>query len=198
MQQNQTSMKRLLFLAFLFLNATLNAQKPCDFNTNVTDSLGSYKSTKDYLVYEKNFGGSASYIFNSIVVSDGMPTLQVQFIEKSFDFIKAKCLDKNSKIYFQLVNGKIVTLLHIDEQVCGSMVRDDKGMNNRIMTGHFMFRKEDYQNLKTSPVSFMRIKYGSESVDYVMKKSFKAELDGLYYDPENYFINYFHCIDDLN
>ena len=191
-------MKQYLLLVLLVTTGILCAQKPCDFSTNVTDSLGTYKSTRDYLIYEKNFAGNASYIFNSIVVDNGMPTLNVQFIDKSFDFIKAKCLDKNSKIYFQLNNGKIVTLIHVNQDICGSMVRDEKGMNNRIMTGYFMFRKEDYQNLKSSPISLMRIKYGTETVDYVIKSSFKSEMDGLYYEPEKYFMNYFHCIDDNN
>lgn len=188
-------MKRfLLLLIFIGLSAT--AQKPCDFSTNVTDSLGTYKSTKEYLIYEKNFAGSASYIFNSIEIANGTPILNVQFIEKSFDFIKSKCLDKNSKLYFQLTNGRIVTLLHVDENICGSMVRDDKGMNNRIMTGYFMFRKEDYQYLKASPISLMRIKFSTETIDYIVKKELKSELDGLYYNPEKYFMDYFHCIED--
>jgi len=195
LQQNKISMKRfLLLLIFIGLSAT--AQKPCDFSTNVTDSLGTYKSTKEYLIYEKNFAGSASYIFNSIEIANGTPILNVQFIEKSFDFIKSKCLDKNSKLYFQLTNGRIVTLLHVDENICGSMVRDDKGMNNRIMTGYFMFRKEDYQYLKASPISLMRIKFSTETIDYIVKKELKSELDGLYYNPEKYFMDYFHCIED--
>jgi len=196
LQQNKISMKRFLALAFLLPAFHLLAQKPCEFSTNVTDSLGTYKTTKEYMIYEKNFGGNASYIFNSIVVTDGTPMLDVQFIEKSFDFIKSKCLDKNSKLYFQLTNGRIVTLFHIDQDVCGTMIRDDKSMNNRVMTGHFMFKKDDYQYLKSSPISLMRIRFSTETVDYVIKKEFKSELNAETYEPENYFINFFHCIDD--
>ena len=134
--------------------------------------------------------------FNSIVLTDGTPTLNVQFIEKSNEFIKAKCFDKNSKIYIQLNNGKIVTLLHINQETCGTMVRDDKGFNNRIMTGYFMFRKDDFTDLKISPITFIRIKYATDTVDYVFKKELISELDGQVYEPENYFINYFHCMEN--
>ena len=125
-------MKILLFgIAFLFGTLTF-AQKPCDFATDVKDSIGTYKATKEYLMYEKNFAGNSSYVFSSIVISDGTPILNVQFLEKSNGFIKVKCLDKNSRLYIQLENNKIVTLSHIDQESCGTMVRDDKGMNNRV------------------------------------------------------------------
>lgn len=191
-------MKQLFFGLLLMLSVSVWAQKPCDFSVNVTDSIGNYKATKDYLLYEKNFAGNASYIFASIVISDGLPMLNVQFIEKSNDFVKARCFDKNSRFYAQLNNGKIVTLMHLDQESCGAMVRDEKGMNNRVLTGYFMFRKEDYLELKKSAVSFIRIKFTTDTTDYILKKTLTSELDGKVYEPEHYFMDYFHCIEDLN
>ena len=183
------------FLLFFFISIYSHAQKPCDFTTNVTDSLGTYMATKDYLVYEKNFAGNSSYIFYSIIVADGAPSLTVQLIEKSNDFIKARCFDRNSKLYMQLNSGKIVTFFHIDEESCGTMVKDDKGFYNRVTSGYFAFRKEDYAELKISSVSLIKIKFTMETSDYLIKKEFKSELNNDTYDPENYFINYLHCID---
>ena len=191
-------MKLVISVIVLFLNLSIFGQKPCDFTVNVVDSIGSYRSTKEYLVYEKNFAGNSVYLFNSIVITDGTPILSVQFIEKSAGFISAKCLDKNSKIYIQLNNGKIVTLLHIEKESCGTMLHDDKGFNNRIMTGYFMFRKDDFQDLKNSPVSYIRIKYTTETEDFILRKAIKSEMNGELYEPENYFINYFHCLEDKN
>ena len=191
-------MKFLLISIVLVFSLHLSAQRPCDFTVNVKDSLGTYKATKDYLVYEKNFAGNSSYIFNSIVVSDGTPILNVQFIDKSAGFIKAKCFDKNSKIYIQLNNGKIVTLMHIEQESCGTMVRDDKGFNNRVMTGYFMFRKDDFQDLKASPISYIRVKYTTEMEDFIFRKAIKSEMNGELYEPDTYFMNYFHCLEDKN
>jgi hypothetical protein len=191
-------MKFLLSAITLCYCLIVTAQRPCDFSANVTDSLGSYKSTKEYMVFEKNFAGKSTYVFNSFVVTDGMPLLNVQFLEKSDGFIKARCLDKNSKLYIQLNNGKIVTLLHIDKSDCGNLIRDDKGMNNRILSGYFMFRKEDFQELKKSPVSFIRVKFGAETEDFIYRKAIKSEMNGELYEPETYFINYFHCLEDKN
>jgi hypothetical protein len=182
-----------------FLTITSNfAQKACDFTTNVTDSIGSYKTTKEYLLYEKNFAGNATYIFGSLILTDEKALFNLQLIEKSADFIKAKCLDKNSRIFLQLNNNKIVTLSFASDESCGTLVRDDKGLNNRILSGYFNINKSDYENLKQSQISFIRIKFVPDTADFVMKKELKSELNNEVYQPESYFINFVHCLESKN
>lgn len=188
-------MKYIITITLLFFSLNIFAQKPCDYSVNVNDSIGTYKSTKEYIVNEKIFGGNSSYIFYSLALTDGLPTLTVQLIQKSKDFIKANCFDKNSKLFLQLNNGKIITLIHIDQENCGTMIRDDKGFDNRVNTGIFMFMKDSFQDLKSSPVSMMRIKYLTDTEDYVFKKEFKSELTNEIYNPENYFIDNLKCIE---
>ncbi|HWR93860.1 MAG TPA: hypothetical protein VN192_01505 [Flavobacterium sp.] len=184
-----------IIIAFLLLFSFISyAQKPCEFSTNISDSIGVYKATKGYLIYEKVFAGNSNYIFASFVLTDSIPTLNLQFVEKSMDFIKAKCFDKNSKIYLQLINGKIVTLNHIDKLDCGAMIRDDNNNNNRILTGTFTFTMQALEELKNSPVSLIRIKFSTEAIDYIFKNELISELDGKTYNPENYFMDYLHCI----
>lgn len=189
-------MKYLITIALFFLSLNSFSQNNCEYSTNVIDSIGTYKSTKEYMIYEKNFAGNSSYIFYTLALTDGLPTLNVQLIQKSKDFMKANCFDKNSKLFLQLNNGKIVTLLHIDQENCGSMVRDDNGFDNRILVGTFMFLKGTLEELKSSPVNLMRIKYFTDIEDYVIKKEFKSELNEKVYEPETYFINNLHCIDN--
>ena len=188
-------MKHIITIALFAICSTVFAQKPCDYSTNVTDSLGTYKSTREYMICEKNFAGTSSYIFFSLLSTDGMPTLNVQLIQKSKSFLKANCFDKNSKLFLQLNNGKIITLLHIDQENCGTMIRDDKGYDNRVITGEFMFMKDSFEQLKSSPISMMRIKYLTDTEDYVLKKEFTSELNNEIYQPETYFVNYLHCIE---
>lgn len=195
MHQNLIIMKQLAILVLLLLSGTIFAQKPCEYSVNVTDSIGTYKSTKDYIVWERNFAGNSSYIFYSLAVTDGMPTLNVQLIQKSKDFIKANCFDANSKLFLQLHNGNIVTLLHVDEENCGTLIRDDKNFDNRLITGTFMFPVGSFEALKSSPVSMMRIKYLTDNEDYVIKKEFQSELDNKTYQPENYFIANITCVE---
>jgi hypothetical protein len=188
-------MKQAVLVIFFLISSNLFAQKPCEYSTNVTDSIGTYKSTKEYMIYEKNFAGNTNYIFYSLALTDGTPTLNLQFIQKSKEFMKANCFDKNSKLFLQLNNGKIITLLHIDQENCGSMIRDDKSFDNRILQGTFMFMKGTFEDLKSSPVNLMRIKYLTDIEDYVIRKEFQSELDNQIYEPDTYFINYLHCIE---
>jgi hypothetical protein len=188
-------MKHLIALTLFLFSLNIFAQKPCDYSANVNDSIGSYKSTKEYMISEKNFAGNSSYIFYSLALTDGLPTLTVQLIQKSKDFIKANCFDKNSKLFLQLNNGKIITLIHIDQENCGTMIRDQKGFDNRVNSGIFMFMKDSFEELKNSPVSMMRIKYLTDTADYVFKKEFKSELTNEIYSPEKYFIDNLKCIE---
>lgn len=187
-------MKHILFTITLLFTLGLSAQKPCEISTNITDSIGTYKATKEYLIYEKNFAEKSSYIFASLVLTDEIPAITIQSIEKSKEFIKAQCFDKNSKIYLQLLDGNIITLFHDASENCGTLLRDDKQTNNRVLSGSFIIRKENFEALKKSPISIMRVKYATEMIDYIIKKDLKSELDGVAYEPEKYFIDYLNCI----
>jgi hypothetical protein len=188
-------MKRLLILTFLMLQMGVNAQKSCEYSSNFTDSIGSYKETVQKIVYEKNFAGTSSYIFFSLINANGTPLLNFQNIQKSKDFIKAFCFDKNSRVYLQLANGKIITMLISDEGSCGSMIRDEAQSSNiRISTGAFLFMKNTMEELEKSPITLIRIKYASETVDYIMKKELTSELNGEKSYPENFFIDHLKCL----
>ncbi|HEY6143912.1 MAG TPA: hypothetical protein VIV55_10910 [Flavobacterium sp.] len=189
-------MNKAFLLIIFLISTTLFAQKPCEYSTNVTDSLGTYKSTKEYMMYEKNFAGNKSYIFYSLIVNNGTPTLNLQLIRKSKDFMKANCFDKNSKLLLQLSNGKIVTLYHIDQEYCGTMLRDNEGYDNRVLTGSFMFVKGSFEDLKSSPINLMRIKYLTDTEDYVIPKEFQAEMNNKVYYPETYFIENLRCVEN--
>ena len=188
-------MKNLLLVAFLLIKVTVFAQKPCEISTDVTDSIGTYKTTKDYLVFENNFSQKHDYIYFFLAKTDGALSLNITFINKSDGFVKAKCVDKDSKLFFKLNNGKIVTMIALDKEDCGTMLTDDKKNNNRLLSSQFLFIKGSIEDLKSSPITFMKARFLTGDEDYVFTKNLKSELDGLYYEPENYFINYLKCIE---
>lgn len=187
--------KKIALALFLFTTLNALAQKPCEFDSDVNDSIGTYKSTRQYMVFERSFAGNSTNIFFSLTKTDGVLGVEAQMLQRSNEFIKANCLDKSSKIYLQLQSGKIVTLIYSGTDTCGTLLRDEQNRNNRILTGVFLFSKENYQDLKTSPVTFMRIQYSGETTDYPFRTAFVAELDKALYEPGDYFMNYIKCIE---
>lgn len=189
-------MKQLLFITFLLLQSAIYAQKPCEICTEYNDSLGTYKETKTKIMSEKVFGSSSNYIIFSLANDNGIPLLKFQSIQKNKGFIKINCFDKSSKIYIQLVNGKIITLLMSDEGNCGTMVRDETQTSNiRITSASFLFMKNSIEELKKSPIASLRIRYSTETVDYVLRSSFVSELDKNTYYPETFFVDYLSCLE---
>ena len=189
-------MKNVVLALFLVVNLTAFAQKPCEIDDNITDSLGTYKSLKQAIIFERSFANNTANIFFSLYSANGVLGVETQILQQSNDFIKANCFDANSKIYLQLNNGKIVTLFYVGEETCGTYVRNEKGGNSRITIGRFVFTKENYEELKVSPVTFMRVKFASETIDYPFKTEIISELDKKTYQPENYFIDYLKCIEN--
>lgn len=188
--------KKIVFALFLFAGLHIFAQKPCEIEANVTDSIGTFKSTKQYIIFERSFAGNSTNIFFSLTNNNEVLGLETQILRRSSGFIKANCFDANSRIYLQLNNGKIVTLLFIGNDTCGTLIRNENVPDTRIMSGSFVFSKDNYEDLKVSPVTFMRVKYAGETIDYPFKTEFTAELDKKIYQPENYFIDYLKCIEN--
>jgi len=188
-------MKNLIAALFLLINLAAFAQKPCELDANINDSVGTYKSTKQYMIFERSFAGNSTHVFFALTNTNGAIGVEAQILQRSPDFIKATCFDSGSRIFLQLQNGKIVSLLHAGNGNCGTLLVGEKGINNRVLTGTFLFARENYEDLKTSPVTFMRIKYGAETVDYPFMSGFVSELDKTMYEPENYFRNYIKCIE---
>ncbi len=187
-------MKKTLIILFILTTITTFAQKDCEYSSNIKDSIGSYKATRDYVMHEKVFGNSQTSLFFSLINADGLMSLNLQMVQKSADFIPAKCLDKNSKIYLQLSNGKVITLIGITQETCGNSVRNNNE-NCRILTGYFLFMKETLDDLKTYPISFFRIKFAGETNDYVAKEILVSEVDKKTYNPDHFFMDYLKCVE---
>lgn len=187
-------MNKIIAVFLLLSGIVVKAQIKCEYEIEEKTDSTFLKKTNDYLVYEKDFVKTSEYLTFSLIDSDGVLYLQAQLLQKSNDFITAKCLDATSKIYLQLTNGKIYTLLNAEESCSQLIYSDAEKSNIRILNGYFLFSKDNFEELKKVPISLVRIKYASETVDYVMKKELKsANFPGTFL-PENYFVNYLQCI----
>lgn len=190
-------MKSKIVLAlFLLMNFSAFAQKPCEIDVDIKDTVGTYKATKQYMIFERDFADKATNIFFSLTNTNGILGLEVQEVTSSPEFIKANCLDEGSRVYLQLNNGKIMTLFYVGPGTCGTLLQNEQKRNVRVISGSFVFSKENYEDLKVSPVTFMRIKFSGETIDYPLRTSFIAVMDKNTYEPEKYFVNYMKCVEN--
>ncbi|SHI86876.1 hypothetical protein [Flavobacterium terrae] len=174
---------------------TFAQKQPCKFEINTTDSLGVYKETPSHLVYEKVFGNSSQLVFLSIGSDNSTPFLKLQIIQKSKDFIIPKCIDKNSRIYFQLTNGKIYTLVNASNDKCDNLIFNETDKeNNRLLDCTFLFLKNDFEDLKKFPIMLMKIKLASDEKEYIISKELISEKINTKSNPESFFIDNLHCI----
>lgn len=188
---------RILLLLVIFTNYFSFSQIKCELTENIADSLGTYKSTKEVLMNERILGSSNDFIFFSLTNTDGVPALNFSMIQKRAEFIKLKCFGENSKIYFQLSNGKIIPFFFSSKTTtCGSDIRQaESKLNNHILTGSFLFVKETMQDLKESPIVAVRIKFESDVLDILAPDSLTSENSKITYQPSKFFIDFLKCVE---
>ena len=189
-------MKQIIILLLLIPVFSLSQIKKCEYDIDEKTDSTFIKVLPQKLIHEKVFGNSSEFLFFSLVNENGIPYLNIQQLQKSKDFIPTSCLSKNSKIIFQLDNGKYITLLNAFDETCSDLNYDSAEKNNlRILTGYFYFTKTNYEEFKNSTVSLMRIQFGSETKDYVLKASLESETLGTLSNPASYFMDYLECIE---
>ena len=94
------------------------------------------------------------------------------------------------------MNGKIITLINFDEEICSELMYNSGEKNNiRILTGYFYFTKTNYEELKNSPISLMRIQFAGETKDYVLKSELTSETLKTTSKPDSYFMQFLKCVE---
>jgi len=189
-------MKHIFYL-MLFLPSLLFSQSDdCFYYMNVSTDSISIKVLNEEVMYERIYGNSEEIVLFKLLNNDGVPIVNVQLLQKNTDFIPTNCFNKSSKIVFQLVNGKIVTLHSITEDNCGILSYEEKEkINTRLLDGYFAFAKNNYEELKKSPISLMRIQFVGQAKEYVINSVIESEFQNKIYYPENIFVSFLKCIE---
>lgn len=192
----KTIFTRLLLFGSLLYGSVLFAQQAdCKYSVEDKTPGQELRTTQEYLMHEYAFGGSSEFLFFSLSNSQDVPILNFQLLGKSKDFSKMFCFDKDSRVYIQLANNKIVTLIYAGEDQCSIMIYDDKEqVNIRTLSAPFLFIKGSFEDLESAPISFIRVKYSGEIKDYPINTELKSETMKQTYKPDRYFIENLKCI----
>ncbi len=186
---------KFIYILLLFPLFSI-AQTNCKYDIEEKTDSTYLKVLPEKVMYERVFGNSKEFLQFSLINNNGVPILHVQLVEKSSLFLSAKCFDLNSKIVLQLNNGKFITLKSISENTCSILGYDENEKTNfRILDGYFVFTKTNYEELKSSPISVMRLQFVGDKKDYNLKADLASEITKLNYAPSYYFIDYLKCVE---
>lgn len=189
-------MKQIISLFLLIPLLQFAQKKDCVYSFEEKTDSTNVKALSEKIIYEKVFGFSKEFIQFNLINNNGTPTLSFQQIQKSQDFIPVRCFDSKSKIIFQLENGKIVSLISTNENTCSTLsyIPEEKS-NIRLLTGYFLFTVNNYEELKKSRITVMRIQFSGESRDYIINDELQSEILKEKINPSNYFIDNLSCVE---
>lgn len=190
-------MKKTLLIAFLLLFNTLSfsQNKDCVFEISEETDSTYTKVLPEKFVYESIFGSTTRILSFKLYNIDGVLGLNFQYIQKSKDFLVPTCINKDTKIFIQLNNGKEVKLINsLAVENCNELNYDPVNKNNiRILNGYFNFTKENFEYLKTEKAYLIRIVTITGEESFILNPELKSEITKEIIQPDSYFINYLPC-----
>lgn len=190
-------MKKTLLIAFLLLFNTLSfsQNKDCTFEISEETDSTYTKVLPEKFVYESIFGSTTRILSFKLYNVDGVLGLNFQYIQKSKDFLVPTCINKDTKIFIQLNNGKEVKLINsLAVENCNELNYDPVNKNNiRILNGYFNFTKENFEYLKTEKAYLIRIVTITGEESFILNPELKSEITKEVIQPDSYFIKYLPC-----
>ena len=191
-------MKTLLKLTafLLFANLSFSQVKACDFEIDVATDTSSTRVLKDKIIDESIFGNTTSFLTFKLFEVDGLLGVNFQYLQKSKEILTPICIDKNTKIFLELSNGKQVKMINSTEvETCNELQYDAVNKNNvRVLTGNFYFSPENFQDLKTEKVYLIKITANTGDVNFVIKPELNSEIYKTKSTPDTYFIENLKCL----
>ncbi|MDR0228510.1 MAG: hypothetical protein LBI72_05530 [Flavobacteriaceae bacterium] len=186
----------ILLFSFSFVLQTQAQSKNCEIDYEIKNDSVNIKKTVDYLMYEKDFGRSTKSIFMSLINSEGLYFVQMQYLQKDSEFIPITCINHKSIVTLKLLNGKIVNAFYLGDEKCDSLMYDNQEKNNiRVLLGNFILRKEDIAVLKESPVSTMQIRFSNKTEQFIIRESLQSEITKTSYSPSVFIQQNLKCIE---
>lgn len=188
-------MKKIIFYLLIFSTNSFAQNKDCLFEVNEETDSTYTKVLPEKIIYESVFGSTTRFLSFKLYNIDGIMGLNFQYVQKSMNFLSSTCIDKDTKIYLQLSNGKEVKLINsLDQETCNYLNIDPISKNNiRVLNGYFNFTKENFEYLKTEKVYLVRIVTITGEERFIINSELKSEINKETSHPDQFFIEYLPC-----
>ena len=185
-----------LTVLLILTNLSFAQDKACEFEIDIATDTSSTRVLKDKIIDESVFGNTTSFLTCKLFEVDGILGVNFQYLQKSKDFLSPICMDKNTKIFLELSNGKQVKLVNsTDIETCNELQYDAINKNNlRVLSGFFYFTPENFIDLKTEKVYLIKIAANTGDVNFVVKPELNSEIYKTKSTPDTYFIDNLKCL----
>ena len=185
-----------LTVLLILTNLSFAQDKACEFEIDISTDTSSTRVLKDKIIDESVFGNTTSFLTCKLFEVDGILGVNFQYLQKSKDFLSPICMDKNTKIFLELSNGKQVKLVNsTDLETCNELQYDAINKNNlRVLSGFFYFTPENFIDLKTEKVYLIKIAANTGDVNFVVKPELNSEIYKTKSTPDTYFIDNLKCL----
>lgn len=189
-------MKQLITLLFLAFISVGHAQETkCELDFEIDNDSVQLKRFKEHLLYEMDMGKKRESLFFSLIESEGIPLLEVQYLLRSPDFIPTQCFNDKSLISIQLLNGQVISLRHVAEESCSTFVYDAPEKTNiRILSSYFRILDNDVVKLQQAPISLIQIRFSIEQKTFVVKNELNSSIVNQSYRPASFFQENLACL----
>lgn len=184
-------------LIALVVSFSANAQnKECQIDYEIKNDTINFVKTKEVMLYEKDFAKTTKSVFMSVLKSDEMYFVDLQYLQKNPDFIPITCINYKSLVSIKLLSGRIVNCYYVGDEKCDNLLYDNQEKNNiRILTGTFILRKEDVPFLKESPITTMQIRFAGRSEQFIIREEIDSNITNENSKPSRFFIDSLKCIE---
>lgn len=188
-------MKQLLGLFLYFSPLLLIGQNtPCDLDYEIQNDSVQVKRYHQTLIYELDMGKNGESLFANLIEIGDTPLLEIQYIQKSTDFIPLLCFDRRSMLSIQLLNGTVVSLRHFNTDICSNFIYDKDQKNIRVINSYFKLEPKDFDILKASKISMIRIRFLTDIKTYSIKNELYSNSHATSFEPALFFQKSIPCL----
>lgn len=189
-------MRYLITTLFLLLASLGYAQtQNCELDFEISNDSVQLKRFKEVLVYEMDMGKKRESLFLSLIESEGISLLEVQYLLKSTDFIPIQCFNDKSLVSVQLLNGNVISLRHVGEETCSTFVYDAPEKSNiRVLSSYFRIADADLAKLQESSMSLIQIRFSMERKTFTIKNDLNSNIVNQVYKPASFFKENLPCL----
>ena len=183
----------ILIASFIFSNGY--AQDTCNYKIQVDTENEQFLLTHEVLTDFMIGNKQTAFIYFSLMKEGDVKSLVLQLSLNSAEMPPIACFNKDSRVSFELENGKFVSLRYLGDVNCGRETEPKDALKNSTSEAAFFIDDKSFDILQESNLKSMRLT--------TMKTHFDIEFQNVISNsvlkepvyPKEFFLKYLSCVE---